>query len=199
MLIVVDGIDGSGKSTLCAALRQSVGEHACRVVRPLHADHRFAAAVRDLFALEPDFARLASTETQRAVAGHYIHQFAERVARDIKPYLSEGQVVVSDRYWYSLLANQHAFGVDCSGWIAALDELPRPDLAIRLTVDVDTAIRRVRDRGDDPWYDASFLRRVDNYLTANSPDFGLVPVDGTQPVTELVQLVSERIATRVRL
>ena len=58
--------------------------------------------------------------------------------------------MVSDRYFYSCLANLRARGYEQDRWIYEISaSIPKPDLAFFLDVDVDTAIRRVRSRASE--------------------------------------------------
>lgn len=70
--------------------------------------------------------------------------------RVILPALKRGEIVLSDRYFYSCLANLHARGYTKDEWIYEIAEsIPRPDLAIFLDIDVETAVSRVRSRPEE--------------------------------------------------
>jgi dTMP kinase len=70
--------------------------------------------------------------------------------RVIAPALSEGKFVISDRYFYSCLANLRARGYTQDKWIYEIAKsIPKPDLAFFLDIDVDTAIKRVRSRAEE--------------------------------------------------
>jgi dTMP kinase len=65
----------------------------------------------------------------------------------IAPLLAQGKTVLSDRYFYSCLANLHARGYQNAQWITEISaHIPKPDLAFFCDVDVDTAVARVRAR-----------------------------------------------------
>lgn len=64
--------------------------------------------------------------------------------------LEEGYIVISDRYFYSCLANLIARGFENDMWIYEIAmHIPKPDLAFFLNVPVEEAIRRVRSRLDE--------------------------------------------------
>jgi dTMP kinase len=66
---------------------------------------------------------------------------------EIAPLLAQGKTVLSDRYFYSCLANLHARGYQNAQWITEISaQIPKPDLAFFCDVDVDTAVQRVRAR-----------------------------------------------------
>lgn len=67
--------------------------------------------------------------------------------RVIAQKLKEGYTVISDRYFYSCLANLIARGYAEDSWIYEIAGwIPTPDIAFFLDIDVDTAIKRVRSR-----------------------------------------------------
>lgn len=83
--------------------------------------------------------------------------------RLILPKLEEGYTVISDRYFYSCLANLRARGYRRDRWIYEIAaEIPRPDLAFFLDVEVDIAVRRVRARAAerDRYIDLALQHRL---------------------------------------
>ena len=58
--------------------------------------------------------------------------------------------MISDRYYYSCLANLRARGYTQDKWIYEIaDFIPKPDISFFLDVDVDIAISRVRNREEE--------------------------------------------------
>lgn len=166
-LVVVEGIDGVGKSTvvdgLADALR-SAGVDA-RTTREPTDTYRGTALRRSLS--DPDAP--ASAEALLFMADHVAH------VADLDATLSDAPetVVVSDRYATSCYAYQGALleeplaeaGVeDPVGWIRdAIGPFHRdPDLTILLDLPVDEALDRVRDRddADDKFERADLLETV---------------------------------------
>lgn len=65
----------------------------------------------------------------------------------IAPLLAQGKTVISDRYFYSCLANLRARGYQNARWIYEISEqIIQPNIAFFLDVDVETAVKRVRAR-----------------------------------------------------
>ena len=75
----------------------------------------------------------------------------QHVNKVIEPEMKDGKIVLSDRYFYSCLANLRARGYEGDNWIyeIAKAEIPSPDLAIFLDVPVDAAVTRVRERPEE--------------------------------------------------
>ena len=61
--------------------------------------------------------------------------------------MTEGKIVVSDRYFYSCLANLRARGFCRDQWIYEIAKsVIKPDIAFFFDVPVETAVARVRNR-----------------------------------------------------
>ncbi|WP_240137666.1 dTMP kinase [Streptomyces sp. MUM 178J] len=189
-LIVVEGIDGSGKSTVAARL----ADHLCETGRT-------AVVLRPLAAGQPGLARLKSAArlSGTATAGmqphldiyavHLTYSFVGMVADEVIPALAEGRTVVCDRYLASHLANQAVFGIDLSAVAPLLDALPTPDRTLHIRVDPDTAMSRIASRGESQGvFDQLPLlhraaREFDHVLARTSQ---VSQIDGTAPVEDVV-------------
>ena len=65
----------------------------------------------------------------------------------IEPQIREGKIVISDRYFYSCLANLRARGFEQDRWIYEVAEsVVKPDAAFFFDVSVEVAVKRVRSR-----------------------------------------------------
>jgi dTMP kinase len=184
--IVLEGIDGSGKS-----------EQSRRLVSFLRAGGRRAVETRE--PTDGEWGRRyrawARGDTE-ASAGEVLQFFIEdrkqHVADLIEPALARGEDVVCDRYVASTLAYQAAHGVSREGLRAALDVcgFPEPDLVLWLRLPVDRALERIGSRSSERYEKVGFLERVD----AEYAELGLTPVDadGTpEEVAERIRAVVE--------
>ncbi len=71
----------------------------------------------------------------------------QHVNKVIKPQMDSGSIVISDRYFYSCLANLRARGFTKDKWIYEIAEsIVKPDVAFFFDVPVETAVTRVRSR-----------------------------------------------------
>ncbi len=71
----------------------------------------------------------------------------QHVSKVIEPEMEKGKTVISDRYFYSCLANLHARGFESDQWIYEVAEsVIEPDIAFFFDVPVETAVSRVRSR-----------------------------------------------------
>ena len=96
----------------------------------------------------------------------------------IMPKLCEGNIVISDRYFYSCLANLRARGYRNDMWIYEISEsIPRPDIAFFLDVDVELSLNRVRSRESekDKWIDIPLQYELRNeYLNICNKNNGIL-------------------------
>ncbi len=144
LLVAIEGIDGTGKSTVAAALAQWCGERGLACV--------FS---REPTNLGPGRKLRASMETGRLSMEEELELFRldrkEHVERSIRPALAENQIVILDRYYWSNAAYQGARGADVGAIIAANEAIaPVPDLFLFMDIDVDTALARIHGRGEIP-------------------------------------------------
>ena len=157
LLIVLEGIDGSGKTT-----------QARRLVRRLRRRGRPAAFFR-----EPtrgpwgrEIKRLAARAdslTPEEELELFVKDRRMNVESNLKPALAAGKAVVLDRYYFSTIAYQGAKGID-TGRIRRLNEafaIP-PDLVIFLDVDAAAGLARIggRKRRDELFEREDYLVRV---------------------------------------
>lgn len=142
LFIVVDGIDGTGKSTQVRRLGAWYQAHGREVVLSREpTDGPWGLKLRE------------SAATGRLSADEELHYFLndrrQHVAEIIAPSLAAGKVVILDRYYFSTMAYQGSRGMDIAE-IRRLNEAfaPVPDLLLILDLDVDSAHSRIGARGD---------------------------------------------------
>ncbi|HEX9883979.1 MAG TPA: dTMP kinase [Desulfobaccales bacterium] len=143
LLIALEGIDGSGKSTqaeLLAATLQRLGRAVVLTREPTNG--RTGQKLRR-YLQGPSRHLSPQEELQLFVADR-----REHVARLVGPALEAGKIVISDRYYYSSVAYQGALGLD-PDQILALNEsfAPRPALVFVLNLPVPQAMKRLARKG----------------------------------------------------
>ncbi|MHA3771715.1 dTMP kinase [Verrucomicrobiota bacterium sgz303538] len=143
-LVVIEGIDGAGKSTVAQRLRAFCDEHGlpCLASRE-PTDGPWGRKLRE----SAQTGRLSLEEELEL----FIKDRREHVEQRIRPALAEGKVVVLDRYYFSTAAYQGARGADPEEVLAANEQFaPQPDLLLLLDADPERTLERVRSRGDVP-------------------------------------------------
>lgn len=155
-LLVIEGIDGAGKSTLQRRLADWCREQGRTVVtsrEPTDGPH--GRALRE------------SARTGRLGAEAELELFLkdrhEHVANLIRPALERGDVIILDRYYFSTAAYQGARGIDPAKILAANEAFaPHPDLVLLLDLDPSAGHRRIGARGGAPdgFEGAAYLTKV---------------------------------------
>jgi dTMP kinase len=143
LLIALEGIDGSGKSTqarLLAAALERLGREVVLTREP--SEGRAGQELRR-YLLGPS--RHLSPAVELAL---FVCDRREHVAATIRPALAAGKTVITDRYYYSSAAYQGALGLNPEQ-ILALNEAfaPRPHLVFILSLPVAAALGRLAAKG----------------------------------------------------
>jgi dTMP kinase len=191
MLLTLEGLDGSGKTTCAAALRESeaVPEDAVFTREPTTT--WYGEAVRRSVD-DPGADPLA--ELFLYTADHAAH-----LADTVRPALDAGRVVVSDRYSDSRYAYQGASLADrFDSPVEFVRGVHRPwtrppDATVYLDVDPETAARR--SGATDKFETADYLARVrENYerLVDAEPD-RFVRIDASRPEAEVREAVLDAV------
>jgi len=203
VLITVEGVEGSGKSTQCARLEQHLSGRGLQVVRTSEPDGTpLGVRVRALFE------GAGPTPTPLTQAFLFMAARQEHVTRVIAPALARGAVVISDRYADATVAYQgYGQGMDVQT-IRELNMLATggvlPDLTLVLDLDPVSGMRRIRGRALDAFekMDTAFHRRVrEGYLEIARADKNRVVVldadrDPEALHADVVRAVDELLARR---
>jgi dTMP kinase len=156
--VALEGLDGSGKTSVAAAVAGALQRGGREVVLTGEPTKTWLG----------DAVRRAIAEDTEAVTESFLF-LADRAAHTahIRRWLSEGKTVVCDRYTGSTLAYQGArlegSVDDPVGWLRRLSGLVavEPDLTVLLRVDPATGLARIAERGKRVRFEeAEFLRRV---------------------------------------
>ncbi|MFC2154001.1 dTMP kinase [Candidatus Altiarchaeota archaeon] len=139
MFIVLEGLDGCGKSTqarLLAEWLEKQGKDALLTAEPTK--NSIGKAIREILAGEEEI-------DPRALSLLFTSDRGEHLVKEVEPALKQGKIVVSERYYYSTISYQNAQGVDWD-WLVSLNDFRKPDLAFLLEVPADWASKRIRDK-----------------------------------------------------
>jgi dTMP kinase len=138
-LIVVEGIDGSGKTTQLGLLAKWLTANGHRV---LLTEWNSSALVRA--ATRAGKKRGALTPMTFSLL--HATDFADRQLYKIVPPLKAGMIVLADRYAYTAFARDVARGVDRE-WVRDLYSFAvRPNLAVYFRVPIEVSLERLLAR-----------------------------------------------------
>ena len=190
-LFIVEGIDGSGKSTQLTLLAQWLRSEGYSVV---FSEWNSSSIVK------ATTSRGKRRQLLTPLTFSLIHatDFSDRVERDIVPSLKAGAIVLADRYVYTAFARDVVRGID-PAWVRSLYRFATvPTQAFYFRVPLETALKRILSgRPKLKWYEAGmdmglhsdiqesyrlFQSRILTEYEKHVGEYGLVAMDATKPV-----------------
>src|SRR3990167_3904425 len=142
--IVIEGLDGSGKSAqidLSIDYLKKIGKDVVVTKEPTmdsEAGKKIKQALRQEIKVEP-------LELQSL----YVQDRKEHLENKVIPALKEGKFVVSSRYSFSTFAYGGADGLDVDLLVQMNNNFLLPDLTIVIDVSPESCIQRIESRGED--------------------------------------------------
>src|ERR687888_181364 len=201
-LLVVEGIDGSGKSTQLHLLEKWL---RFRRLPVFMTEWNSSETVKEITSKGKKKGRLTPTTFSLLHAT----DFADRYERNIFPLLRAGYLVLADRYVYTAYARDIVRGCNPK-WIRKVyDFAIKPDAVFYFRVPIDVAIERIMvgrpklkyyeagmdlSLSNDP-YDSYRIfqnRIIEQYESMVKPE-GFIVIDGTSGIEEQQQLVRNAI------
>jgi dTMP kinase len=202
-LIVIEGSDGSGRSTQISMLRNWMEEQGYATVE-------IGIKRSQLVAAELDIARQSTTLSPMTMTLYYASDFADQLEHVIIPSLRANFIVLADRYIYTLIARAIARRLN-KNWISQLYGIALiPDAVFYLSVEPEVLAERTFRKNDTLSYWESGMdihRQVDMYrsfisyqrklqriFTDLQLDYGFDVVDGNHSP----QVVFQELVSRIR-
>jgi dTMP kinase len=188
VLIVIEGIDGAGKSTQARGLVRSLRTRG-------FAASYFREPTRGRWGREiKRQAKVAGSLTPEQEVDLFLKDRRDNVDRNLAPALLRGEAVVLDRYYFSMIAYQGAKGLDPAK-IRRMNEAfaPRPDLVFILDIGPDAGLSRLSGRKtrDLLFERAGYLRKVRKiFLSFRGRAF--VPIDARRDRRTIAAEILER-------
>ncbi|HOE66084.1 MAG TPA: dTMP kinase [Candidatus Hydrogenedentes bacterium] len=207
MLIVVEGVDGSGKSTQLDLMRSWLIQEGY-----------------DLFFTEWNSSKLVKKTTKLGKTKQIltpltfalIHatDFSDRLERAIIPPLQAGMIVLADRYVWTAFSRDVVRGVDPEYVRDLYSFAVQPDLAFYFRVPLQTAVQRIfRGRAGLKYYEAgmdlglsrdpaeSFLKfqaRIMEEYDKLVNEYGLVVVHGDHPIEKQQRRIRKVVLEKIK-
>jgi dTMP kinase len=201
-LIVVEGIDGSGKSTQIRLLEKWLISKGLRVFLT---EWNSSELVKEITSKGKKKGRLTPT----TFCLLHATDFADRYERNIFPLIHAGYIVLADRYVYTAYARDIVRGCD-PRWVREVyDFAVKPDIAFYFGVPVEVASERIlAGRPKLKYYEAGmdlnlsndpfesyriFQSRIIEQYEAMAQSEAFITIDGTSGIEEQQYLVRKKV------
>lgn len=177
LLVALEGIDGTGKTTLIRQLEEYFSKRGLSV-RTLRepTDGKYGQEIRRL----GREGRHQVTPEQELDL--FIRDRIEDCEKNIRPALAKNELVLIDRYYFSTVAYQGALGLETDRiWEMNEKIAVIPDLVLILDLPVDRSLKRITDHRKDEHDDfekADFLEKArEIFISMNRPYICLIDAD----------------------
>jgi dTMP kinase len=192
-LIVLEGADGVGRSTQTQLLRRWLEDEGFAVSDT--GLRRSAMTQKGL-----DDAKQGHTLSRITMSLFYATDFADRLENQIIPALEAGFIVLSDRYFYSIMARDIVRGADPEWAKQIYGFALKPDLVLYLRANVNDLVSRlIHGRGLNYWEAGMDVHAADNlydsFINYQSElglmfdqlaqEYGFVTINAGRPVMEV--------------
>lgn len=192
-LIVLEGSDGVGRSTQTQLLRRWLEDEGFAVSDT--GLRRSAMAQQGL-----DDAKKGHTLSRITMSLFYTTDFADRLENQIIPALEAGFIVLSDRYFYSLMARDIVRGADPEWARQIYGFALKPDLVLYLKANVNDLVSRlIHGRGLNYWeagmdahasdnlYDSfiNYQSKIGLAFEQLAQEYDFVTIDAGRPVMDV--------------
>ena len=198
LLIVIEGTDGSGKSTQLELLKRYIQAQSYGVIISEWKTSRLIANVID----DAKDRNLLNATTYSLL---YAADFADRLENTIIPALKSGFIVLLARYYYTALARDVVRGQDIE-WVKNLyDYAPEPDLIFYLDMPVDVLLKRIigttglnyYESGRDVGFSSDFYKSFEIYQNKclgqyekMKSGYNFISIDGTKSIEEIHSIMN---------
>ena len=201
-LIVVEGIDGSGKSTQIDLLQKWLRNRGRSVYFSEWNSSELVKSTTRLAKQEKAFTPTTFSLLQAT-------DFSDNWENHIFPMLKAGAIVLADRYAFTAFARDVSRGVDPT-WVRNLYSFAiQPDLVLYFRVPLDIAVERILSgRAKIKYYEAGmdlglsdnkvtsfrlFQQRIIDEYEKMVGEFNFTVIDGTLPVQEEQKLLRKYV------
>lgn len=135
LFVAIEGIDGTGKTTLARNLNERLSKVFEVTLTQEPSDTVYGRRLRQSF----EEGRLTAEEELEL----FVKDREEHLKTVIKPGLENQKIVITDRYFFSNIAYQGAYGIDTERIKKANMNFPLPDIVLFLFLDIGIALERI--------------------------------------------------------
>jgi len=195
--IVIEGLDGSGKSAqvdLVIDFLKKQGKDVVVTREPTMdsgAGRKIKQALKKEITVEP-------LELQKL----YVQDRKEHLENKVIPALKQSKIVVSSRYAFSTFAYGYSDGLDVDLLVKMNDNFLLPDLTIIVDVSPESCVKRIEGRGQEKelFEQKEKLTKV-NEIYKKMPQMfeNIFMVDGEKPISEVFENIKNIIIKKFNM
>ncbi len=202
VLICVEGIDGSGKSTQIELLHNWLKSKGIDVILTQWNSS-------ELISNTTKKAKKKNLLSGRTFSLLHAVDFADRLERTIKPALKAGFVVLADRYVYTAFARDVAREVDPK-WVRNMYGFAiKPDMTFYFDVSPKDSLERICSNRQPKFYEAGmdmklsnnpyksyvlFQNRIVEQYKAMIDEFDLIKIDAMQSIHSKQEFIRQKVS-----
>lgn len=198
LFIVVDGIDGSGKSEIVKMLHNYLfSKHKkYRILTTREPTNgSYGKQIRQMLMEEKD-----PLSNSKKLMELFVKDRKEHLKNTIEPFLNrsnehELNIVLCDRYYYSTIAFQSAQGLDVQEIISKNKTFKKPDIAFILDVEPSLALERIGYRKKEKFEQLDFMKKIrQNFLKLPKLlDDNIKIIDSTRTLNDVFESIRKEV------
>ena len=163
LFIVVDGIDGSGKSEIIKMLHNylfSKNKKYRLLTTREPTNGKYGNQIREMIRNEKD-----PQSSSSKLMELFVKDREEHLKNTIEPFLKKSDehelnIVLCDRYYHSTIAFQGAQGLDINELIKKNGKFRKPDITFILDAEPELALKRIEYREKEKFEKLEFMKKI---------------------------------------
>jgi len=198
MFIVVDGIDGSGKSEIVKMLHNYLfSKHKkYRLLTTREpTSGKYGKQIRKMLIAEKN-----PESSGKKLVELFIKDRQEHLKSAIEPFLRKSSrhelsIALCDRYYYSTIAFQSAQGLDMEEMIKRNKKFRKPDVAFILDAAPSIALERIKYRKKEKFEQLDFMKKIrKNFLKLPElMDDNIKIIDSSKPIKNVFEAAKKEL------
>jgi len=198
LFIVLDGIDGSGKSEMVKLIHNYLfsKNKKYRILTTREPTNgTYGSKIRKMLKEEED-----PFKNAEKLLDLFTKDRQEHLKNTILPFLNhkneiECNIVICDRYYYSTIVFQYAQGLTLEKIIGKNKDFRKPDIALILDIEAETALERIKHREKEKFEKLEFMKKLrKNFLDLkNHLEDNIVIINASKSKEDVFEVLKKEI------